>query len=108
MSLNDTFNRYAPLLQVFQARSKEFDVLTSVSYLSIGLLATFFLSRYLSPKDEKGAIRKLGGFPIFTAWSFFTKRYDFIWANFGNDPHFKFQVLHVGLFLCIVGLGLNN
>ncbi|KAF8815722.1 cytochrome P450 [Phlegmacium glaucopus] len=93
MSLNHTFKQYAPLLQDLHARSKEFDVLTSVSYIGIGLLA-LFLSRYLTLKDGNGAIRKLGGFPIFTAWTFFTKRFDFIWANFGNDPHFKFKVLH--------------
>ncbi|KAF8816057.1 cytochrome P450 [Phlegmacium glaucopus] len=92
MSLNDTFQRY-PLLQDLHARSKEFDVLTSVSYIGIGLLAALFLSRYLIRNDENGAIRNLGGFPIFAAWKFFTKRYDFIWANFGNDTHFKFQVL---------------
>jgi sterol 14-demethylase len=82
---------------------KGFDVLSSFSYIGLGLLMTLLLYRYQIPEVEKGAIRKLGGFPIFTAWTFFTKRYDFIWENFGNDPspHFKFNVLHVWpLSLC--------
>jgi hypothetical protein len=96
MSLNDTL-RSLPRLQDLHMPNIDFDVLSSFSYLGIGLLTTLLLYRYLIPKNEKGAIRKLGGFPIFTAWTFFTKRYDFIWANFRSDPspHFKFNVLHV-------------
>ena len=95
MSLNET-SRYLPRWQDFHKQSKEFDVL-SFLYLGIGLLTTLYLYRYLFPKEEKNAIRKLGGFPIFTAWTFFTRRYDFIWENFGSDPRplFKFNVLHV-------------
>ena len=103
MSLNDTLTRYLPRFQNLHTQNKEFDPLSSFSYLGIGLLTTLFLYRYLIPKDEKGAIRKLGGFPILTAWTFFSKRYDFIWANFGSDPspHFKFNVLQVSpLSLC--------
>ena len=83
--------------QNLRPQNEEFDVLSSFSYIGIGLLTTLFLYRYLVPKHEKGGIRKLGGFPIFTAWSFFSKRHDFIWANFKSDPspHFKFNVLHV-------------
>ena len=99
MSLNHTLTRYLPRLQDVQTQSKEFFVLTSFSYqIGIGLLATFFLYRYLAARNEKGSIRKLRGFSVFTAWTFFTKRYDFIWANFESDPspHFKFNVLQVG------------
>ena len=102
MSLNDAL-RYLTRCQWY-TQNKIFDVLLSFSYLGIGLLTILFLYRYLFlPKDEKGAIRKLGGFPIFTAWTFFTKRHDFIWANFRSDPspHFKFNVLRVNpLSLC--------
>ena len=97
MSLNDVL-RYLPHWQDLHMHDKEFNVLSSFSYLGIGLLTTLLLYRYLISKVEKPAIRKLGGFPIFTAWTFFTKRYDFIWENFGSDPtspHFKFKVLHV-------------
>ena len=95
MSLNET-SRYLLRWQDFHKQSKEFDIL-SFLYLGIGLLTTLYLYRYLFPKDEKNAVRKLGGFPIFTAWTFFTRRYDFIWENFRSDPspHFKFNVLHV-------------
>jgi hypothetical protein len=95
MSLNENW-RYLPRWQDIQTQSKELNVLSSL-YLGIGLLTTLFLYRYLILKDEKNTIRKLGGFPIFTAWTFFTKRYDFIWENFRSDPspHFKFNVLHV-------------
>ena len=93
MSLEDSLP-YLPRLQDLLYTHKSF------SYLGgIGLLTTLFLCRYLTSilKGEKGAIRKLGGFSIFTAWIFFTKRHDFIWENFGSDPspHFKFNVLHV-------------
>jgi sterol 14-demethylase len=83
-------------LRELQSQSKEFDVVTCLSYIGIGLLATLFLSRYLTSSSNrgKGAIRQLGGFPIFTAWKFFTKRHDFILANSGSDFHFKFNVLH--------------
>jgi sterol 14-demethylase len=91
MSLNDTL----PPLQNVRPLNNESHVLSSFSYLGIGLVATLFLYRYLTLRIETGGIRKLGGFPIFTAWTFFTKRYDFIWTNFGSDPspHFKFNVL---------------
>ena len=98
MSLNNTLTPYLPRLQDFHTQSKEFFVLTSFPYLGIGLLAILFLYRHLTLKDEPGSIRKLGGFSIFTAWTFFAKRYDFIWDNFASDPspHFKFNVLQVG------------
>ena len=98
LKLNDALH-YLPRWQDLHTQNKNFDVVSSFSYLGIGMLTTLFIYRYLIgvPKDEKGAIRKLGGFPIFTAWTFFTKRHDFIWANFESDPspHFKFNVLHV-------------
>ena len=109
MSLNETWRyltlpRWQP--EDLHNQNKEFDVMSSL-YLGIGLLTTLYLYRYLFPKDEKDGIRKLGGFPIFTAWTFFTKRYDFIWENFNSDPspHFKFKVLHVGSLLCVIGPG---
>jgi hypothetical protein len=100
MSLTDILTRHLPRLQNLHMQSNE---LTSFSYLGIGLLAILFLYRHLASRDDTGGIRKLGGFPIFTAWTFFAKRYDFIWANFESDPspHFKFNVLQVGpLSLC--------
>jgi hypothetical protein len=114
MSLNHTLTRYLPRLQDVHIQSKEFHVLTSFLYqIGIGLLATLFLYRYLTARKEKGNIRQLGGFPVFTAWTFFTKRYDFIWSNFESDPspHFKFNVLQVSplsaMSLC-PGLNIGN
>ena len=103
MSLNETW-RYLSRWQDLQNQSKEFDALSSL-YLGIGLLTTLYLYRYLFSKDEKDGIRKLGGFPIFTAWTFFTRRYDFIWENFNSDPrpHFKFNILRVISFLFVIG-----
>jgi hypothetical protein len=102
MSLNDTL----PPLQDLHPQN---NVLSSFSYIAIGLVATWILYRYLTLTIEKDGIRKLGGFPIFTAWTFFTKRYDFIWANFGSDPrpHFKFNVLQVGPFF-FYGIGFGR
>ena len=50
--------------------------LTIITFISV----TFFYS------SNGRHVEVLGGFPIFTAWRFFAKRYDFIWANFGNEP----------------------
>ncbi|KDR74009.1 hypothetical protein GALMADRAFT_71675 [Galerina marginata CBS 339.88] len=69
------------------------NVLTALSSLALAILA-FAVYRLVTP-SERGSIRRLGGLPIVTAWTFFSKRYDFLWSNFRNssDPHFKFQVL---------------
>ncbi|KAF9482298.1 cytochrome P450 [Pholiota conissans] len=72
------------------------DKLGILAYTSSALLAfgAYLVYAAFSP-STKGSIRKLGGFPVLTAWSFFTKRYDFLWSNFAKsaDPHFRFQVL---------------
>ncbi|KAF8182333.1 cytochrome P450 [Pholiota molesta] len=62
----------------------------------LGIL-TYASSAVLAFIAYLGSIRQLGGFPVLTAWTFFTKRYDFIWANFAKNSslHFKFQVLQV-------------
>ena len=96
-AVNGTLKRYVPnpLTQ-----SKGFDPLSTIPYITVGLLAALFLYRYLTP-EEKGGIRQLGGLPILSAWAFFAKRYDFVWANFGRDLHFRFKVFHVGPFIYI-------
>ena len=97
MSSNGTLKRYVPGLLT---QSKGFDASSIVPYLSVGFLVTLFLYRFLAPK-EKGGIRQLRGLSILSAWAFFVKRYDFVWANFGRDPHFRFKIFHVGPFLYI-------
>ena len=71
------------------------NVLTGLSSLALAILAVV-VYRLLSP-SQKGSIRTIGGIPILTAWTFFSKRYDFLWKNFRSipDPHFRFQVLQV-------------
>ena len=79
MSLNDTL----PPLQDLHPQNNEYHVLSSFSYIGIGLVATWFLYRYLTLRIEKNGIRQLGGLPIFTAWTFFTKRVEIVRGNPG-------------------------
>ena len=56
---------------------------------------------YLLRTTSDGKLYDLGGVPILTAWTFFSKRYDFIRRNFkrsGGLP-FRFRVLQVRNFL---------
>ncbi len=83
------------------------DVLSHINHFLSGLFVTYGPSAalvilacfiyYIATPSSKGSIRTLGGFPVLTAWTFFTRRYDFLWDNFGKNaaPHFKFNVLHV-------------
>ena len=83
------------------------DVLSHINHFSFGVLVTYGTSAalvilaclicYIATPRRKGSIRTLGGFPVLTAWTFFTRRYDFLWDNFKKNPspHFKFNVLHV-------------
>ncbi|KAF9482295.1 cytochrome P450 [Pholiota conissans] len=67
-----------------------------IIYASSAILALGAYLLYVAlSTSANGSIKKLGGFPVLTAWTFFTRRYDFIWDNFSksSDPHFKFQVL---------------
>lgn len=74
------------------------DTVKLVSPLIIALIFGTVAYRTLTPK-ERGTIRSLGGIPVITAWTFFTKRYDFLWHHFNHvpEPMFKFKVLHVRL-----------
>ncbi|KAF9546460.1 cytochrome P450 [Agrocybe pediades] len=87
-----------PLLRDVPA-TQHASVIASLSSLSLGVLAFIvFYSVFGESAGNKkdGTIRRLGGFPILTAWTFFSKRYDFLMENFrkSQDPHFKFKVLH--------------
>ena len=56
-------------------------------------ISTFYVLRTTSD----GKLYDLGGLPILTAWTFFSKRYDFMRGNFersGGLP-FRFRVLQV-------------
>ncbi|KAF8816709.1 cytochrome P450 [Phlegmacium glaucopus] len=65
---------------------------------SLGLiLFDYLLYRAFSGSFNKNSptIRQLGGFPLYNAWMFFHKRYDFLWYHFRASPdsYFKFKVL---------------
>ncbi|KDR74057.1 hypothetical protein GALMADRAFT_141795 [Galerina marginata CBS 339.88] len=68
--------------------------LTGLSSLAFAILA-LVVYRSLSTTSKRSTVRQIGGLQIFNAWTFFSKRYDFLWSNFraSSDPHFKFQVL---------------
>ncbi|KAJ3502212.1 hypothetical protein NLJ89_g8989 [Agrocybe chaxingu] len=94
MSLNATLLAVPSILRDFSpAGAGELSLLRSASTVSAVLLAVY-VYRLLAP-SAKGSIKQLGGIPIVTAWTFFTKRYDFLWSHFkkSTDPHFRFQVL---------------
>ncbi|KAJ7184289.1 cytochrome P450 [Mycena filopes] len=56
----------------------------------------FFVFLYATSKDEHGAeMYHLGGYPMVSAWLFFTKRYDFMCGTFKKTGQkmFRFRVL---------------
>jgi len=68
----------------------------SYAWLLATLILTIF-SFYLLRTTSDGKLYDLGGIPILTAWTFFSKRYDFMRDNFklsGGLP-FRFRVLQV-------------
>ncbi|KAJ3517128.1 hypothetical protein NLJ89_g699 [Agrocybe chaxingu] len=93
MSFNATFASF-PALEAFSAEAGgDLNILKSVSTLCLAFLV-FYVYRLFLP-SPKGSIRQLGGFPVATAWTFFSKRTDFILGHFKASaaPHFRFQVL---------------
>ena len=68
----------------------------SYAWLLAALVLPIF-SFYLLRTTSDGKLYELGGVPILTAWTFFSKRYDFMRGNFnlsGGLP-FRFRVLQV-------------
>jgi len=49
--------------------------------------------------DDATKMHQLGGFSIINAWTFFNKRYEFLWSNFNKTGQdlFSFKVLQVSL-----------
>lgn len=84
------------------AHTSKMSVLTLLSSLGL-ILLDYVLYRAFSgfPNKNDSSIRQLGGFPLYNAWMFFRKRYDFLWYHFraSPDPYFKFKVLQVSNFL---------
>lgn len=74
--------------------------LTAVGAVAFALFTLWVFPALLPAKE--GDIHTLGGLSILTAWPFFSKRYDFLRANFqktGQDL-FKFHILQVRRPLC--------
>jgi hypothetical protein len=73
---------------------------TDSYWLFLALVLTI-LSFYFLRTTSDGKFYDLGGIPILTAWSFFSKRYDFIRKNFKRSRGlpFRFRVLQVLNFL---------
>ena len=61
-----------------------------VAGLAVALMSAFF---FRSTKGDK--IHDLGGVPMFTAWDFFKKRFDFLQGHFkkSGGMMFRFRVL---------------
>ena len=81
----------------------------NTSYALLPTAAAVFASAVLystllpsPPKDT--TIQPLGGLSIFTAWQFFTRRYDFLKSNFSKTGQnlFSFKVLYVCPLVIIV------
>ncbi|KAJ3510208.1 hypothetical protein NLJ89_g4815 [Agrocybe chaxingu] len=93
MSLNATFKSFI-LPEAFSAEALgNFNVSKSASTLCLTLVVLYIYRLFLP--SPKGSIKQLGGFPVTTAWTFFSKRTDFILGHFKASaaPHFRFQVL---------------
>ena len=69
-------------------------VFFTAAALAVGILMT--VATLLHPSKSKAGVHDLGGIPVFTAWTFFTKRYDFLWKHFNSGKkYFQFRVLQV-------------
>ena len=61
--------------------------------LAIGVVMIMTLATLLRPKAGD---HDLDGIPVFTAWTFFAKRYDFLRKHFNSGKkYFWFRVLQV-------------
>jgi sterol 14-demethylase len=70
-------------------------IVLGVVLLALGTLYTYFFPS----QSEARKIHQLGGISIINAWTFFTKRYDFLRSNFNKTGHalFSFKVLQVSV-----------
>ena len=78
-----------------QWRPAQSAVFFTTATLAAGVVMT--LATFLRPSKLKASVHDLGGIPVLTAWTFFTKRYDFLWKHFNSGKkYFQFRVLQVG------------
>ncbi|PPQ75528.1 hypothetical protein CVT24_013234 [Panaeolus cyanescens] len=76
----------------------EYSTWTTAGVVLVLTVLSSLILRNGSRKNDK--VRDLGGFSVMTAWSFFTKRYDFVRNHFKSTSGgpFKFNVLHHRVF----------
>jgi hypothetical protein len=67
--------------------------------VTIGVLSTFYFSRlYVKGTESRKDTHELRGIWILDAWSFFTRRHDFLADTFrrSRKKFFHFRILQVG------------
>ncbi|KDR79795.1 hypothetical protein GALMADRAFT_136397 [Galerina marginata CBS 339.88] len=84
---------FSPLAQ-FLANPSEWTSNTPLQAI-FGAVAVILLSTLLLRSSSNEKVYELGGIPIVTAWTFFTRRYDFIQDRFkeSKGKMFRFRVL---------------
>lgn len=91
-----TFSPVARLLPDPAVWSIESHIIT----IAIATLGIVLGSSYILRTKKDGNVYDLGGIPIVTAWTFFTKRWDFLRCHFADTrgKMFRFRVMQVSLF----------
>lgn len=92
-TLKATFSPVARLL----SNPSEWGIETHISTIAIATLGVILGSVYVLRTKQDGNVYDLGGIPIVTAWTFFTKRWDFLRGHFANTggKMFRFRVMQV-------------
>lgn len=95
-TLKATFSPVARLL----SNPSEWSVETHVGTAALATLGIILGSAYVLRTKKDGNVYDLGGIPIVTAWTFFTKRWDFLCGHFAKTrgKMFRFRVMQVSLF----------
>ena len=94
-TLKATFSPVARLLST----PSEWGIETHIRTIAIATLGVILGSAYVLRTKKDGNVYDLGGIPIVTAWTFFTKRWDFLRGHFANTggKMFRFRVMQVSL-----------
>ncbi|KAF8156012.1 cytochrome P450 [Crassisporium funariophilum] len=84
----------SPLVGLLSSISSQWGTSTSVTAILVAL-SIAFLSTLISGGRSNDKVYDLGGVSIITAWTFFTKRYDFLRGHFKatGEKIFRFRVL---------------
>ena len=87
---------FSPLARLSSEWHSESPSITIIFACLGVVLCSFFPLR----TRTNGKIHDLGGIPLVTAWTFFTKRWDFVYGHFASTggEMYKFRVLQVRCF----------